>query len=123
PPGGAYELTSVARRLDAISPAGPPTPSVAFVEVEGEGDPKALGSWAREVLGAHGRRLLRLQAVSSLRGRPERWALSAVRTISSSGLCGPAPSGARRARALAVGHDLDVDFLERSLSHVVRTSP
>ena len=120
-PGGAYDLASVARRLDAVAPATAP-PSMAFVEAAGEGDPRHLRAWARDLLDAHAGRLLRVQAVSSLRGRSERWAFSAVRTFSTSGVCGPAPSGAARARVLAVGEGVDPSALARSLGDVLSAS-
>ncbi|HVM01427.1 MAG TPA: GTP-binding protein [Acidimicrobiales bacterium] len=122
PGNGAYALGAVASRLDAIAGAAPSSAGMTLLDIEGEGDADALRAWAAGLFREHGHRLLRLQAVCALRGRPERWACSAFRSVHTFGACSPSPAGPPRARVLAVGRHLDVDRLSGSLQQALAAS-
>lgn len=118
PAGGAegdYALAGLADRLDGLRRPPAATSRSVLLDIEGEADPDALRTWVRALCRGQGRRLLRLQAVCSLRGRTDRWACSAIRSFYATSWCAPAPHGQPRARVLAVGEDLDVDALAGSL--------
>lgn len=109
--GRVYALAGVAARLDGLDCSIVPTSRSVLFDIEGEAEPEALREWVQGVCGTQGERLLRLQAVCSLRSRTDRWACSAVRSFYATSWCAPGPGGSPRARVLAVGRDLDVDAL------------
>ncbi|HWI03215.1 MAG TPA: GTP-binding protein [Acidimicrobiales bacterium] len=115
PQGTPYALGGLADRLDGICAAPSESSHSVFLDIEGEAEAEALRAWAQDLCQRQGARLLRLQAVCSLRGRTERWACSAVRSFYATSWCAPSPAGPARARVLAVGSDLDVDALAGSL--------
>ena len=113
--GSVYALAGVAARLDRLDCSSVPTSRSLLLDIAGEADPEAVRGWIQSLCRDQGERLLRLQAVCSLRDRPDRWACSAVRSFYATSWCGPDPEGPPRARVLAVGRDLDIEALAGSL--------
>lgn len=118
----AYALASVADRLDGAEAGLVPSPRSVLLDIDGEADPEALREWVQGVCRDQGEKLLRLQAVCSLRSRTDRWAASAVRTYYATSWCPPGPDGPPRARVLAVGRGLDVGALAGSLRLVLASA-
>lgn len=106
-----YALGGVAARLDGIVDSLVTTPRSVLLDLGGAADPETLRGWVQGVCREQGERLLRLQAVCSLRSRTDRWAASAVRSFYATSWCRPGPAGQPRARVLAVGRDLDIEAL------------
>lgn len=115
PDGAVYALRGVAARLDAIDSSLVPSARSVLLDMEGEADPDALRAWVQGLCREQGGRLLRLQAVCSLRSRRDRWACSAVRSFYATSWCGAGREHRPRARVLAVGRGLDVEALAGSL--------
>ncbi len=121
-PADAYDLDTVASRLDAI---GPPRGGrgAVLVDLAVEADAESLRRWAGDLFRYGGGNLLRLQAVCSLAGTTDRWACSALPSVRAVGLVGPAPDGRVGTRVLAVGRDLDPGRIEASLRLATRRRP
>ncbi len=111
----AYALAGVAARLDGIEDGHVLSPRSVLLDIGGEADPEALRDWVQGVCRDQGERVLRLQAVCSLRSGTDRWATSVVRSFFATGRCRSNPDRPPRARVLAVGRDLDVEALAGSL--------
>lgn len=105
----------MAHRLDGAEAGLVPSPLSALLDIDGEADPEALRDWVQGVCCDQGEKLLRLQAVCSLRSRTDRWAASAVRSFYATSWCPPGPGGPPRARVMAVGRGLDIEALAGSL--------
>ena len=110
-----YALGGVAARLDGIEDGHVLSPGSVLLDIDGEADPEALRDWVQGVCRGQGERVLRLQAVCSLRSGTHRWATSVVRSFFATGRCRLDPDRPPRARVLAVGRDLDIDALAGSL--------
>ena len=111
----AYALGGVADRLDGAEAGLVASPRSVLLDIDGEADPEALRNWVQGVCGDQGGKLLRLQAVCSLRSGADRWAASAVRSFYATGRCRPRRGGPPGARVLAVGRGLDIEALAGSL--------
>lgn len=112
----SFSLDTVARRLDGLAPAPMECRGGVLIELAGEGDSDALGSWAQEMFSGPARGLLRLQVVCPVRGRARRWACSGVTSFYVTGDVAPAKETGGRARILALGADIDVEVLRDSLA-------